>query len=332
VSEINNITMTPHRPERTKLVVSGADDIGDYLERAYGVSLRLREMSKRRPDDHLTHQRVDAGPFAIDEVDLPGDVEVSPDPLGRVMATWATGGRLETQCEGIKGEAAIGDVTMVSQPDLPHHAHSADVSVTALLLDPAVVASVASGVPISQAPQPVRFDAFRPVSAASARLWMSTVDYVNNCVLADDAMVTSLVLGHASRLLAAVTLATFPNSLPARETPSDRTDHQPVLLRRAMDYLEANLENDIALADLADAIHVTPRAAQYMFRKHLDTSPMQHLRRLRLQMAHRDLIKADLMHHTVTAIAAKWGFMHSGRFAVLYREAYGQSPHTTLRG
>ena len=31
------------------------------------------------------------------------------------------------------------------------------------------------------------------------------------------------------------------------------------------------------------------------------------------------------------AFAQRWGFAHTGRFAVLYRQTYGQSPHTTLR-
>jgi transcriptional regulator GlxA family with amidase domain len=105
-----------------------------------------------------------------------------------------------------------------------------------------------------------------------------------------------------------------------------------VLLRRAIDYLESNVDNDIALAEIADAIHVTPRAVQYMFRKHLDTTPLQYLRQRRLHHAHQDLLEGDRLHDTVNAIAARWGFTHSGRFAVMYRETYGQSPHTTLRG
>ena len=29
--------------------------------------------------------------------------------------------------------------------------------------------------------------------------------------------------------------------------------------------------------------------------------------------------------------AQRWGFAHTGRFAVLYRHAYVQSPHATLK-
>jgi transcriptional regulator GlxA family with amidase domain len=113
--------------------------------------------------------------------------------------------------------------------------------------------------------------------------------------------------------------------------PYDRTDHQPALLRRAIEFMESNVANDIGLVDIADAVHVTPRAVQYMFRRHLETTPLQYLRRLRLHYAHNELVVADRMHQTVTGIAVRWGFVHTGRFAVLYRQHYGQSPHDTLR-
>jgi AraC-like DNA-binding protein len=194
-----------------------------------------------------------------------------------------------------------------------------------------LVAGVASG-RAGQQQALVRFSSFRPVDYAAARLWKDTIEYVKNCVLARDDTATPLVLGHCSRLLAAVTIATFPNTMVPEPASYDRADSGPALLRRAIAYMEANAGNDIALADVATAVHVTPRAVQYMFRRHLDTTPLQYLRRMRLDYAHRDLLTAERSDQTVTQIAARWGFMHTGRFAVLYRQAYGQSPHETLRG
>jgi len=150
--------------------------------------------------------------------------------------------------------------------------------------------------------------------------------------VADNTITTPLVLGQTSRMLAAVTLSTFPNTAATGPTPHDRTDAKPVLLRRAMEYMDANATSDIGLADIADAVHVTPRAVQYMFRRYLEITPLQYLRRLRLHYAHQELLAGDRMHNTVTDISARWGFAHTGRFAVLYRQTYGQSPHATLRG
>jgi transcriptional regulator GlxA family with amidase domain len=69
-----------------------------------------------------------------------------------------------------------------------------------------------------------------------------------------------------------------------------------------------------------------------MFRRHLDCTPMQYVRTVRLNHAHRDLQAGNRMTVTVAGIARRWGFAHTGRFAASYRSAYGQSPHATLRG
>ena len=113
-------------------------------------------------------------------------------------------------------------------------------------------------------------------------------------------------------------------------TATDRNDATPTLLRRAMAYIDDRADTDIAIADVAAHVYATPRAVQYVFRRHLDTTPMKYLRRVRLDRAHRDLVQGDPTVTTVGAVAARWGFAHQGRFARLYRQIYGNSPHRTL--
>jgi transcriptional regulator GlxA family with amidase domain len=126
-------------------------------------------------------------------------------------------------------------------------------------------------------------------------------------------------------------LSTFPNNALFDPTIEDRHDSRPVLVRRAVAFIDDNAHRDIALADIAAAVDITPRAVQYGFRTHLDCTPMEYVRRVRLHHAHCDLAAADRGEATVTAIAAKWGFAHTGHFATRYRETYGQSPHETLQ-
>ncbi|WP_390893197.1 helix-turn-helix transcriptional regulator [Mycobacterium deserti] len=260
-------------------------------------------------------------------------MKAAPDPINKVMAVWVSSGVITSECAGLNSETSTDEIAMLSQPDLPYRTFTHDVRAMTVLLDPAVVAGVARNVPRDQAPLPVRFTSFTPVDLDAALLWKNTVAYVSKTVMAPDAVVTPLVVGHASRLLAAVMLSTFPNNATAEGAKAhDRSDAKPVLLRRAVEFMDANATNDISLADIAAAIHVTPRAVQYMFRRHLATTPLQHLRRMRLHYAHLELSAADRSNDTVTEIAARWGFAHTGRFAVLYRHTYGQSPHTTLRG
>jgi AraC-like DNA-binding protein len=330
VIPIDNGVTKFQRPERARVEVLGAVEIRQFLEKTYGTRLRLQD---NRPSEaqRLTYARIDCGPFVIDDVHLPGEVSYSPDPLNKVAAVWTTHGKVRSSCAGLDGEAVAGEVTLAAQPDLPSFASTDDARLTSVLMDPAVVSSVAAGVPVSQAPLPIRFPSFQPVSHAAAMSWRDTVTYVKHMSLADDAVATPLVVGNLSRLLASVALSAFPNAVVSDPTPFDRTDSQPILLRRAIADIESSVAENISLADIADSIHVTPRAVQYMFRKHLDTTPLQYLRRQRLRYAHLDLLAADRMKETVTTVAARWGFAHTGRFAVLYREHFGESPHTTLR-
>jgi AraC-like DNA-binding protein len=43
-----------------------------------------------------------------------------------------------------------------------------------------------------------------------------------------------------------------------------------------------------------------------------------------------DLLRADT-DESVTRIAMKWGFRHLGRFAVGYRDRFGETPSQTRR-
>jgi transcriptional regulator GlxA family with amidase domain len=51
-----------------------------------------------------------------------------------------------------------------------------------------------------------------------------------------------------------------------------------------------------------------------------------------MDCAHQDLMAGDPSRgDTVAGIAARWGFLHAGRFSIGYRATYGRSPSRTLR-
>jgi transcriptional regulator GlxA family with amidase domain len=114
-------------------------------------------------------------------------------------------------------------------------------------------------------------------------------------------------------------------------SPRESPAAQPPLLRQAIAFIHDNADADIGLSEIAASVNVTPRSVQYMFRRHLGTTPLEYLRRVRLDRAHRDLQAADPSVDTVTAIAYRWGFAHAGRFSIAYREAFGMPPSSTLR-
>jgi AraC-like DNA-binding protein len=76
---------------------------------------------------------------------------------------------------------------------------------------------------------------------------------------------------------------------------------------------------------------VSIRSLQEGFRRHLDMTPTQYLREVRLARAHEDLRLADPSQATVTRIARDSGFTSVGRFAQMYAKRYGNHPSETLR-
>lgn len=112
----------------------------------------------------------------------------------------------------------------------------------------------------------------------------------------------------------------------------DSSGAKPVMLRQAIAFMHENAHRDITLSDIAASVNVTPRSVQYTFRRHVGATPLEYLRTLRLNQAHRELQAADPSVDTVMAIAGRWGFGHAGRFSSMYKRRFGNSPSETLRG
>lgn len=110
------------------------------------------------------------------------------------------------------------------------------------------------------------------------------------------------------------------------------TDRLPTTVVRALAFIEEEAGNPIGLTEIAEAAQISPRALQAAFRRHLQTTPLGHLRLVRMGRAHADLrsaVPGD--QQTVSFIANAWGFSQLGRFARDYKRRYGVSPRETLR-
>ncbi len=119
-------------------------------------------------------------------------------------------------------------------------------------------------------------------------------------------------------------------ALTSGDPDVDRT--VPLVVRRALNYIETNAGKAITIDDVSAAAGVRTRVLQYTFRRHHGSTPSRHLQRVRMSRAHDDLLTADPTRgDTVGEIATRWQFTHHGRFAVDYRNVYGVSPSETLR-
>jgi AraC-like DNA-binding protein len=309
-------------------------EIRSYLNRVYRTDLNVEPLM-HRPGARLRldHGRVGSTSFALERIRQSGDVEVrAEDPTGCLVVLWALDGRAESHAHGHSGRAAAGQPVIGATGAAPVRVRTSDATLDSVVLDRSLLVKAAVDLG-TERPTEVTFTGVEPVSVEAVRALTAARNYVEQSVLADDGFAAPLVLAAAGRLLAATVLAAFPNTAGNVADVDERGADavHPALLRRAMAYIEEHAADDVGIGDVAGAVYVTPRALQYMFRRHLDSTPMAYLRRVRLDHVHRDLVTGDRSTTTVTATAARWGFAHTGRFAVLYRETYGQSPHVTLR-
>ena len=103
----------------------------------------------------------------------------------------------------------------------------------------------------------------------------------------------------------------------------------PASVKRAVEYMNAELGSPLGISEIAAAAGVAGRTLFKHFKDAYGASPMQHLRNARFEKVHEALLCAE-QTDSVTAIALRWGFSHLGRFAVEYRQRYGEPPSQTI--
>jgi AraC-like DNA-binding protein len=104
------------------------------------------------------------------------------------------------------------------------------------------------------------------------------------------------------------------------------------IIARFGEFLEANPDRPLYLAEICAAIGVAERTLRVSCEEHLGMGPIRFLTLRRMHLAHRALLQADPSKSTVTRIVTDQGFWELGRFSVAYRALFGESPSETLRG
>jgi transcriptional regulator GlxA family with amidase domain len=97
------------------------------------------------------------------------------------------------------------------------------------------------------------------------------------------------------------------------ETPAEASG-----LEAVVEFVRAHIERPMTLDDLARAGGLSRRQLQRAFNRRHEMSPLEYVRRLRLQKA-RELLLDSRTRATVAFVAQRTGFKHMGRFAREYR-------------
>jgi AraC family transcriptional regulator len=110
---------------------------------------------------------------------------------------------------------------------------------------------------------------------------------------------------------ASASLTKSPPKLPPRK------------LQRALEYIDANLREDISLAGVAQALAMSPWHFAHAFRQTTGLSPHRFVLARRIERAKSLLRETDL---PITEIAHRIGCASHSHFSVLFRRTTGQTP------
>jgi AraC-like DNA-binding protein len=114
------------------------------------------------------------------------------------------------------------------------------------------------------------------------------------------------------------------------KTSTSATRHS-VIVAKLEDFLKANHDRPLYLAEICAATGVSERILEVACKEQIGIGPFRYLWLRRMHLARRALLRADPATTTVTIVATDYGFWELGRFSVQYAALFGESPSATLR-
>jgi AraC-like DNA-binding protein len=165
-----------------------------------------------------------------------------------------------------------------------------------------------------------------PTSEALASYWRRLASGTFQMLTEPDLYQRDLLRGQLVDALTAATIEAFGLSDVAEDDPTG--DRETV--RRAIEFMGGELGEPISITRIAVAAGISVRGLQLLFQRSFGSTPVAHLRRLRLNGARAALLSAT-GSTTVGAVARRFGYSNLGRFSAHYRAEFDEMPSRTLQ-
>jgi AraC-like DNA-binding protein len=277
---------------------------------------------------------IPAGAVTLGDLHFDADVRIDFGELGAYHVDVPLAGRLAWHQGGAQPSVADQNGAAVFQPvgDTVLDRWEADCRLIAVKVDQIALENTLATMLDSPVTSPVRLGPRLDISSGLGSSWLRLV----RLIMVDHAQQASLVhhplIGPRLQesLITGLLLATdhqYRTQLDSRR----QFTAAPRAVRRAAEAMRAEPERPFTVTDLAEVAGVSRRSLQQGFQRYVGMSPMTYLREVRLGRAHDELRYGDPADVSVAEVAHRYGFLHLGRFAALYRHRYGESPSQTLR-
>jgi AraC-like DNA-binding protein len=286
----------------------------------------VRPKSGFRARQHIAR----LGNLALSYIAYGAEVRIDPGLLNSFFLIHLVhSGRSEIHTGGsvMVGSSGMGSV---SSPTLGLRMHwSADCAHLVLKVDRTRLERHLSDLLGEAVGRPIEFAPELPMESGAGAGFRRLVDFVSAELDCDDSLIASpLGVAHIEQSLMTALLTAQPNNYSAAlaEPPSAAAPRHVV---RAEAYIRAHADTPITIGALAEAAGVSARTLFEGFRRFRGTTPMAQVKAVRLERAYQELQMSP--DQNVTDVAVKWGFVHLGRFARIYRRRFGELPSETLR-
>jgi AraC family transcriptional regulator len=145
------------------------------------------------------------------------------------------------------------------------------------------------------------------------------LEMLSECAV--NSRISPLLIESAGHHVAAHLFARYSGTLLQAKT----TGMAQWKLRRALDYIEENIDRDIRLEDLSKTIDMNPHYFCRAFRKSVGIPPYRYLISRRIERSKELLASTD---KDVTEIAFEVGFSSHSHFTTAFRRSVGYAPRT----
>ena len=120
----------------------------------------------------------------------------------------------------------------------------------------------------------------------------------------------------------------FRYSTHASQAKISRSGFTQPQLKQVVDYIDANLDRNVSLAELATLLQLSPYHFAHLFKNSIGIPPHQYLIRCRIERAKRLLALGNL---SIVAVAQVVGFASQGHFTYHFKRLVGVTPKSFLQ-
>jgi len=275
-----------------------------------------------------------AGAVTLGDLHFGADVRIDFGELGAYHVDVPLAGRMAWHQGGAQPSVADQNSAAVFQPvgDTVLDRWEADCRLLAVKVDRIALENTLAAMLDRPVTSPVRLGPRLDLSSGLGASWLRLVQLIMVDTAQQASVMHHPLIGQRLQesLVTGLLLATdhqYRTQLDSRRPFTAA----PRAVRRAAEAMRAEPERPFTVTDLAEVAGVSRRSLQQGFQRYVGMSPMTYLRDVRLGRAHDELRYGDPADVSVAEVAYRYGFLHLGRFAALYRQRYGESPSQTLR-